>query len=377
MGFRVLLSAPDVGAAEEHAVVEAVRSGWVAPAGPHLDAFERGLAERTGTRRAVCLSSGTAALHLALLAADVRAGDVVLVPTMTFVATANAVVYTGALPCFVDVDPRTGNVDPELFVRAVTEIRQQGHRVGAFVPVDLFGRCADYSSLVTEAERLGVPLIEDAAEALGASHAGRPAGSFGIAGALSFNGNKIMTTSGGGALVSDNESLANRARHLSTQAREPVPHYEHNAVGYNYRLSNVLAALGVTQLARLDDMIARRRALRERYRAAFMAHDGVRLLDGGDDSEDNCWLTIVVVDPAAGWGANDLGRHLAHQGIETRPVWKPMHRQPVYRGALSVLSGSADELFERALALPSGSALDDEVVDEVIAAVTEFLQDHA
>jgi dTDP-4-amino-4,6-dideoxygalactose transaminase len=376
MPFQVLLSPPDVGPAEELAVAEAVRSGWVAPAGPHLDAFERSLASRCGTTYAVGLSSGTAALHLALLGVGVKAGDVVIVPTMTFAATANAVIYTGAEPCFVDVEPDTGNVDCDAFVRAVLEQRNAGRNVGAVVPVDLFGRCANYSALVPEARRLGVPMIEDAAEALGASHAGQPAGSFGAASALSFNGNKIITTSGGGALLTNDAALAERARYLSTQAREPALHYEHTEVGYNYRLSNVLAALGSAQLGRLDEMSARRRHIRGIYRQVFATVEGVCILDGGDDSHDNCWLSVITINPStAGWDAHQLCVYLATRGIETRPVWKPMHQQPAFKGCPTALTGAADQLFHQGLALPSGSKHTDSVIRGVVEMVAQFIEE--
>ncbi len=378
MTFRVMLSPPDVGVAEEVAVVEAVRSGWVAPAGPHLDAFEVGLASRCDTKYAVGMTSGTAALHLALLGIAVRPGDVVIVPTLTFAATANAVVYTQAEPCFVDVERCTGNVDPEAFSRAVDEQRRAGRHVAGFVPVDLFGKCADYSRLVPEAERLEIPMIEDAAEALGAHHAGRPAGSFGVAAALSFNGNKIMTTSGGGALLTDQKSFADRARYLSTQAREPALHYEHTEVGYNYRLSNVLAALGSAQLFRLEEMIARRRHIRDTYRRIFATVDGVEMLDGGDDSDDNCWLSVITVNPdRSGWDAQDLSAYLAGREIETRPVWKPMHQQPAFKGCATALTGVADQLFDRGLALPSGSKHSDTVIGEVVDLVAEFIKERS
>ncbi|GGM85944.1 DegT/DnrJ/EryC1/StrS family aminotransferase [Dactylosporangium sucinum] len=360
---RIFLSSPDMSGTEERYLVNALRSGWVAPVGPDLDAFEREIAERCGTAHAVGVSSGTAALHLALLALGVGPGDAVIVPTLTFAATANAVVYTGAEPVFVDCRPDDGNIDASL-VEAV--VKQE--KIKAILPVDLFGSCADYTALAA----LEVPIIEDAAEALGATHAGRPAGSFGRAAALSFNGNKIMTTSGGGMVVTDDEWLARRCRHLATQAREPVPHYEHADVGYNYRLSNLLAALGRAQLSRLDEMIKRRRQLRERYAERFAGLPGVRLLGAGDPGA-NCWLTAIVVDPdEAGWQAHELGAHLDRHDIETRPVWKPMHLQPVYRGRRAWLTGAADRLFATGLNLPSGSAIRDP--DRIFAAIDEFLE---
>ena len=372
MTGRILLSAPDVGPLEESYVVEALRSGWVAPAGPAVDAFEREVAERVGVGHAVALASGTAGLHLALIAAGVGPGQVVVVPTLTFAATANAVAYTGAEPVFVDCDPQTGNIDTALLADLFATLRAEGRTIGAVVPVDLFGTCADYSGLIPLCDAYGVPLIEDAAESLGSTHRGRPAGSFGIAGVLSFNGNKIMTTSGGGMLLSDDAALVARCRHLSTQARQPVPHYEHREIGYNYRLSNLLAALGRAQLRRLDEMIARRRALRDTYAKLFAGIDGVALL--GDDDQANCWLTSIVVDPArAGWKAGDLAAHLAAGDIETRPVFKPMHLQPVFAGARSLLTGTAQRLFEQGLTLPSGSVLGEPERARITEAVTDFL----
>ncbi|NJP32589.1 DegT/DnrJ/EryC1/StrS family aminotransferase [Micromonospora thermarum] len=373
MTRTVYLSPPDVGPLEESYLISALRSGWVAPAGPDLDAFEREVAARIGTRGAVAVSSGTAALHLALLGVGVSPGDTVLVPTLTFVATANAVRYTGARPVFVDCDPHTGNVDVPLVAELLNRLRSRGERIGAVVPVDMFGSCADYSALLPVCAEADVPVVEDAAEALGAAHHGRAAGSFGRVGALSFNGNKIMTTSGGGMLVSGDMALLARARHLSTQAREPKAHYEHRETGYNYRLSNLLAALGRAQLVRLDGMIGRRRQLRDRYAKLFAPVPGVELV-GAEDTASNCWLTVIRVRPErSGWTAADLAAHLAARDIETRPVWKPMHRQPAYAGSESLLTGAADDLFAEGLTLPSGSALTEREIVSVLGAIDEFL----
>jgi dTDP-4-amino-4,6-dideoxygalactose transaminase len=371
---RILLSSPDVGALEEERVGEAIRSGWIAPLGPMVDAFEERIAVRCGRRHAVALSSGTAALHLALLQVGAGPGTAVIVPTLTFAATANATVYTGAEPVFVDCDPESGTLDPELLEQALTSLRAAGVRVVAVVPVDLLGRCADYTRLTPVCERFGVPIVSDAAEGLGASHASRPAGSFGLMAALSFNGNKIMTTSGGGMLLTDDPSIAARARYLSTQARQPAVHYEHTEIGYNYRLSNVLAALGLAQLERLDEMIARRRHLREEYARQFEAVPGVRIFQRTGDDADNCWLTAVLVDPQeAGWSTDDLRAALDEADIESRPLWKPLHRQPVFIGARSYLNGSADRLFATGLALPSGSALTADQSSEVTSSLRSFL----
>jgi dTDP-4-amino-4,6-dideoxygalactose transaminase len=358
MPERIYLSPPDVGSVEEAMVVDAVRSGWVAPMGPHLDAFEREMCERVGTSDAVALSSATAALHLALLGMGARPGVVVVVPSLTFVATANAVAYTGATPVFVDCVPDSGNLDPQLLDDCLRTLDREGCQVVAVISVDLLGKAADYNSLLDVCDAHGVELLEDAAEALGASYRGRPAGSFGRVGVLSFNGNKILTTSGGGMLLTDDGPLAARARHLSTQARQPVAHYEHLEVGYNYRLSNILAALGRAQLARLDGMLTRRREIRDGYRSIFRPVPGVELLGGADDAEDNCWLTVVVVDEAVtGWSSQELAKELTAGDVESRPVWKPMHRQPLFAGARSFLTGASDRLFEQGLTLPSGSNL--------------------
>lgn len=373
MTDTVHLSPPDVGPLEESYLIAALRSGWVAPVGPDLEAFESEVAARVGTRGAVAVSSGTAALHLALLGVGVEPGDAVVVPTLTFVATANAVRYTGARPVFIDCDARTGNLDVPLLAELLPRLRARGERVGAVVPVDMFGSCADYTALLPICREAGVPVVEDAAEALGAAHSGRAAGSFGRVGALSFNGNKIMTTSGGGMLVSDDLPLLARARHLATQAREPTVHYEHRETGYNYRLSNLLAALGRAQLVRLDGMIGRRRQLRDRYAKLFAPVPGVELV-GAEDVESNCWLTAIRVRPdRSGWRAAELAAHLATHDVETRPVWKPMHRQPAYAGSESLLTGAADDLFAEGLTLPSGSALTERQVAAVLGAIDEFL----
>ncbi|MFG2046864.1 DegT/DnrJ/EryC1/StrS family aminotransferase [Micromonospora sp. NPDC048935] len=373
MSGTVYLSPPDIGPLEESYLIAALRSGWVAPVGPDLDAFEQDVAARVGTDGAVAVNSGTAALHLSLLGVGVGPGDVVIVPTLTFVATANAARYIGARPVFVDCDPRTGNVDVALVDEVLRRLRARGERVGAVVPVDMFGSCADYDALLPVCADADVPLVEDAAEALGAGHGGRPAGSFGRVGVLSFNGNKIMTTSGGGMLVSDDTVLLARARHLATQAREPARHYEHRETGYNYRLSNLLAALGRAQLLRLDAMIARRRHLRDHYAKLFAPVPGVRLL-GAEDSESNCWLTVITVEPRrCGWRVDDLAAHLAERDIETRPVWKPMHLQPMHAGAETLLTGAAQRLFDNGLTLPSGSALTEAQIARVSVAIEEFL----
>ncbi|PRZ44008.1 dTDP-4-amino-4,6-dideoxygalactose transaminase [Antricoccus suffuscus] len=371
---RIHMSSPDVGELEESFLVDAVRSGWIAPLGPHVDGFESELANRCGRGHAVALSSGTAALHLALLQLGARPGTSVIVPTMTFAATANAVVYTGASPVFVDCDPFSGNLDPELLGFAMSTLSAEGQTIAAVMTVDLLGKCADHDAIEALCDRHGVPVLEDAAESLGSVDRGRPAGSFGAAAALSFNGNKIMTTSGGGALLTDDADFAARARYLSTQARQPVEFYEHTEVGYNYRMSNLLAALGRAQLQRLDEMLARRREHRERYARTFERVEGVEVFQRDGDESDNCWLTSLLVDPKrAGWERQDLSKELAAGNIESRRLWKPMHLQPVFREARAFISGAAERLFATGLTLPSGSALDESDVERIDCIIGNFL----
>jgi dTDP-4-amino-4,6-dideoxygalactose transaminase len=371
---RIFMSSPDVTQLEEEAVVAAMRSGWIAPLGPDVDAFERELAARVGVAYGVALSSGTAALHLGLLTLDVRPGDVVVTSTMTFAATTNAIIYTGAEPFFVDADVATGNMSPPLLRQALEQLRDEGRRVSAIVPVDLLGKAVDYTSILAIADEFDVPVLADAAESLGAVHRGKPAGAFGRASAVSFNGNKIMTTSGGGMLLTDDDALAARVRYLATQARQRVVHYEHTDIGFNYRLSNILAALGRAQLSRLDEMIARRREVRELYKDLFAAIPGVAVFGADGDEDDNVWLTSIVVDPAlAGWQASDLADALAVSNIESRPLWKPMHRQPVFEKYRGVIDGSSEQLFDLGLTLPSGSALTGEQRERVLMSIRGFL----
>lgn len=374
MNKPIYLSSPDVGALEEAYLIRAFRSGWIAPLGPDVDAFEKEMAHRIGVAEAVALGSGTAALHLALLAHGVGSGDVVLTSTMTFAATANAISYVGAEPYFIDCEPSTGNMDPDLLEQAFKELNAQGEKVAAVVPVDLLGKAADYTRICSLAHEYGVPVIADAAESLGASHQGTPAGAWGDTAVLSFNGNKIMTTSGGGILLTADADFAARVRYLATQARQPVIHYEHTEIGYNYRLSNLLAALGRAQLSRLDGMIAKRRAVRDRYRALFAGVPGVEIFGGKQDQEDNFWLTSILVDPKiAGWTADELRQQLVQENIESRPLWKPMHLQPVFAARRSALTGAAQRLYETGLTLPSGSVLSESDLDRVSSAIASFL----
>lgn len=353
---RIYLSPPDITARDAPAVLRAIDGGWIAPLGPEVDAFESELAMVTGRAQAVALSSGTAALHLALLIRGVGVGDRVVVSSLTFSATVNAIRYVGAEPVFIDSRTEDWNMDPALLEQALAE-----GRYAACMPVDIYGQCAAYADILGLCEAHEVPVISDAAEALGATYMGRPAGSFGEMAALSFNGNKIITTSGGGALVTDDHEWAEKARFLATQARDPAPHYEHSEVGYNYRLSNVLAALGRSQLSDLARRVEIRRAHNRAYREALSDLPGVSFMPEAANARSTFWLTCVLIDPAeAGTDREQVRLHLESRDIEARPVWKPMHLQLVF-DEFEVYGGtSSEKLFAQGLCLPSGSSLSDE-----------------
>jgi dTDP-4-amino-4,6-dideoxygalactose transaminase len=369
---RIYLSPPDVGAAERNLLLDAFDSNWIAPLGPHVDAFEREFAAAVDVPFAVALSSGTAALHLSLLAIGVHAGDEVVTSTMTFAATANAIAYVGATPVFIDASSDTWTMDPDLLEEELNERADRGRLPAAVIAVDLYGQCCDYARIASACERHGVPLIEDAAEALGASFRGKPAGGFGVCAAFSFNGNKIVTTSGGGMLVSHSRAVIERARHLATQARDAAPHYEHSDVGFNYRMSNLLAAVGRGQLRSLDDRVCRRRTIRRRYEQELSGIDGVAFLPEAPYGRSNAWLTCMTVDARAfGASREQIRLHLESKNIESRPAWKPMHLQPVFRHCRVRGGAVAARLFETGLCLPSGSSLSPADQTSVIAAIVE------
>jgi dTDP-4-amino-4,6-dideoxygalactose transaminase len=370
---RIDLSPPDVTDLERELLLEAFESNWIAPLGPHVDAFEREFAEFLGTADAAALSSGTAALHLALVLLGVRPGDDVIVPTLTFVATANAVTYVGARPVFVDSEPTTWNLDPALLDEEL-DTRAGGQLPAAVIGVDLFGQCADWGPILATCERHGVPAIEDAAEALGATYGGRQAGTLGAIGTFSFNGNKIMTTSGGGMLVSSRRTWTERARYLAAQACDPAPHYEHSEVGYNYRLSNLLAAVGRGQLRRLPEMVRRCQDLNKRYRDALADVPGLGFMPNAACGDPTNWLTVVTIDEEEFVASPEQVRvFLDSRGITARPAWKPMHLQRAFADC-PVRGGSvAEQIFRTGLCLPSGSTMSDRDVDRVVDALRAAL----
>ena len=369
---RIYLSPPHPTGREQEFVDEAISSNWLAPLGPHVDAFEQEFSDVVDVPNALALSSGTAALHLALVVLGIGAGDEVICSSLTFAASANAIRYTGAATVFVDCDAATWTMNPELLDEALSDRRRHGGQVRAVLAVDLYGQCCDYDALQAICDRHDVLLLQDAAESLGATYNGRPSGSQGLLAAFSFNGNKIITTSGGGMLVSSDEGMIEHARKLSTQARDPAPHYEHSELGFNYRLSNVLAALGRAQLLALPERVSARRAINARYRDLLADDAGITFMPEAGYGTSNNWLTCILVDPVA-FGADREAIRVALEAldIEARPVWKPMHLQPYYAGDPVYGGDVSARLFERGLCLPSGSALTPEDQDRVMAGLRD------
>ena len=355
------------------AVDNSLRSGWIAPSGPDLKEFEASMAEYLGVSSAVGLSSGTAAIHLGLKYLGVGHGDIVLIPTLTFGATAFAATYLGANPVFIDVD-RSWNMDLEQARMALEVLASEGCAVAAAIPVDLYGSPPNYGELLPLFEEFEVPVFEDAAEGLGGSFGSRKLGGFGSGAALSFNGNKILTTSGGGMLVTDDPEYAAKVRFWATQSREEFPWYEHEEIGYNYRLSNILAALGNSQLSRIEQTVARRREVRELYRTGLAGVDGVSVQSDPPWGKSNAWLSVVSFDVHVHPEAPTRVRlALEERNIESRPIWKPMHQQPVFAGSRSFLSGDADSIYSSGLCLPSGPGITDSDIVEVCLVISQTL----
>ncbi|HSV84228.1 MAG TPA: DegT/DnrJ/EryC1/StrS family aminotransferase [Ramlibacter sp.] len=368
---RIWLSSPHLGEEETAFVEEAFRSNWIAPLGPHVDAFERELAAHVGIGHGAALSSGTAAIHLGLLLLGVQPGDTVFCSSLTFVASCNPILYCGARPVFIDAEPGSWNMSPAALERAFDWARRDNRLPRCVIVVNLYGQSADYEALRPICERHGVPILEDAAESLGALHRGRASGTFGHVGVYSFNGNKIITTSGGGMLVAEDEALVARARKLATQAREPASHYEHVETGFNYRMSNVLAGIGRGQLRVLPQRVERRRAVFETYRAALADRSEIQWMPEPEGMRSTRWLSCFTLAGAGAAARRDrLLRSLERHSIEARPVWKPMHLQPLFAGAPFFAHAEGDDvaarLFAAGLCLPSGSNLSEAQIARVI-----------
>lgn len=364
---RVFLSSPHMSGAELEYIHDTFDSNWIAPLGPQVDGFEQELCEVVGSNHAAALSSGTAALHLALILTGVERGDEVMVSSFTFSASVNPIVYLGARPVFIDSDRASWNLDPALLAEAITDRARRGRLPRCVVPVHLYGQSVDMDPVLEVCNEYGIPVIEDAAEALGASYRGRAPGTLGRAGIYSFNGNKIITTSGGGMLVSDDENLVARARKLATQARDPAPHYQHSEIGYNYRLSNVLAGIGRAQLKVLRQRVESRRRNFDFYLQALGDLPGVEFMPEAPWGQHTRWLTTLTIDPAElGVDREVIRLALEAENIEARPVWKPMHSQPVFSECEVVGGGVSEALFAHGLCLPSGSNLETKDLERVV-----------
>ncbi len=368
---RLFLSPPHMSGREEAYVREAFASNFIAPAGPMLAAFEKAFVDYTGIPHAVAVSSGSAAIHLALKALDLSPGDEVWASTLTFVGSIGAAVHERLTPVFLEPDEASWNLDPDLLAHELKRAAQRGRLPKAVIPTDLYGQSCDLDAIVAHCRDYDVPVICDSAEAMGARYRNRHAGDGAFAAAYSFNGNKIITASGGGILASHDKRIVERARYLSTQARQPAPHYEHTEIGFNYRMSNIAAAIGRGQLEVLDARVARRRAIFEIYRAALSGLPGITFMPEAGYGNCTRWLTVIRIDPDAfGCGREAVRLALEERNIESRPVWKPMHMQPVFAGARHLGGDVSVRIFADGLCLPSGSAMDDADVGRVAAAIT-------
>lgn len=374
---RIFLSPPHLSGNEAKYIEEAVSTNWIAPLGPNVDAFEKELAEYVGASGAVAVSSGTAAIHLALSLLEVGKGDTVFCSSLTFVASANPILYQGAEPVFIDSEPDTWNMSPKALERAFKDAKLEGRLPKAVIVVNLYGQSAKMDELVAICNQHDVPIIEDAAESLGATYKGKPSGTFGDFGIYSFNGNKIITTSGGGMLVSDDLEALQRARFLATQARDVAPHYQHSTMGFNYRMSNVLAGIGRGQLEVLDERVQARRRVFSNYQQELGQLSGIYFMPELMDTMSNRWLTAITVDEReAGVSVKKILEIMTKENIEARPVWKPLHMQPLFKGVKyyshSETYSVSEKLFETGICLPSGSSMTSDEIERVVECIKSF-----
>lgn len=376
---RIFLSPPHMSGNEQKYINEAFETNWIAPLGPNVDAFEKELAEYIGSKGAAAVSSGTAAIHLALRLLDVQQGDRVFCSSLTFIASANPILYQGAEPVFIDSEPDTWNMSPLALERAMEAAKKEGKLPKAVVVVNLYGQSAKMDEILAICNHYQVPVVEDAAESLGSTYKGKKSGTFGKFGIYSFNGNKIITTSGGGMLVSDDVEALQKARFLATQARDPAPHYQHSQVGYNYRMSNIVAGIGRAQLEVLDERVKARRAIFDRYVQALGDIEGIHFMPELEGTMSNRWLTTLTIDQQAlGMTPMDIINALAAENIEARPVWKPLHLQPLFDGVQYYPHEEgwsvSDELFANGICLPSGSSMTAEEQNRVIDVFLHAIQ---
>jgi len=376
MNSKIWMSSPHMGGTEQQYVKEAFDTNWIAPLGPNVNGFEQDISLFLGhDMHVAALSSGTAGLHLGLVLLGVKAGDEVICQSMTFSASANPIAYIGATPVFVDSEKETWNISPEILEEAIKDRIAKGKKPKAIIPVHLYGMPAKMNEIMVVAHKYGIPVLEDAAEALGSSIHGRKCGTFGEIGILSFNGNKIITTSGGGALVSSNSGIVKDARFLATQARDEAPHYQHSQIGYNYRMSNLCAGVGRGQMEVLADRIEKRRSIFNKYYQHLNHKKGIHFCVEPDGYFSNRWLTTLLIDPSlAGFTREDLRLELEKDNIESRPLWKPMHMQPVFEGAPYYGDGTSEALFANGICLPSGSNLTDDDFDRIFKIIDTVIK---
>ena len=375
---KIYLSPPHLSGLEKEFLHEALDSNWIAPLGPQVDMFEEEMAQYLGVKSAVALNSGTAALHLALRVSGVKSGDIVLCPSLTFSSSANVILYENAIPVFIDSDTKTWNMDVFSLERAIASCKKQNILPKALIAVDLYGQSADYDIITNICKKNNIVVIEDAAEALGSEYNGAKCGSFGKAGIFSFNGNKIITTSGGGMLVSNDKEFVEQARFLSTQAREPEIYYEHKELGYNYRMSNLLAAVGRGQLVVLDERVRSKQEIFSTYKSALEHIEGLKFMPEASYGISNRWLTTLTINEnVARFNKDEVIKKLEKENIESRPVWKPMHLQPLYKEFEYFISDKGDisqMLFNNGLCLPSGTSLSINDQEKIIDIILSFNQ---
>lgn len=376
---RIFLSPPHMSGNELKYINEAFDTNWIAPLGPNVDAFEKEIANYVGVSEAVAVSSGTAAIHLALSLLDVKKGDKVFCSTLTFVASANPILYQGADPIFIDSEPDTWNMSPQALEHALKDASIEGCLPKAVIVVNLYGQSAKMDEIVSLCEQYDIPVIEDAAESLGSTYKGKPSGTFGRFGVYSFNGNKIITTSSGGMLVSNEDAALQHARFLATQAKDPAPYYQHSTVGFNYRMSNILAGIGRAQLEVLKERVQARRAIFDRYKQGLCLISGIQLMPELENTKSNRWLTALTIDEKVlGTSVNTILNFLNEENIEARPVWKPLHMQPLFEGVKyyphSEFENVSEKLFETGICLPSGSSMTEEEQERIINCIKSLIK---
>jgi dTDP-4-amino-4,6-dideoxygalactose transaminase len=371
---RIFLSPPHIGETELELVKEVFDSNFIAPVGPMLESFEKAMAEYINIPHTVAVSSGTAAMHLIMRHLGIQAGDVVLASTLNFIGSVSPVVFEGGSLFFIDAESESWNIDPERLAEGIKECRQKGKNIKAVIATDLYGQCVDLDRIKGVCDKYAIPVIVDSAESLGSSYKDRPAGNGAYASIYSFNGNKIITTSGGGVVASEDKALIDHARKLSTQARDDFPYYQHSEIGFNYRMSNVLAAIGMGQLQVLDERVSRRQAINRRYRELLLGVPGISFMPSPNYGKSNCWLTVVQLDPQiVSVTPEDVRCALEKDNIETRPVWKPMHMQPVFADSQIVEGCVAESIFLNGLCLPSGTNMSDSDIERVVDCIVKIL----